>query len=189
MLPGVPGALDVRAPASLRGAHLGAAAAEATVVRGVGDVDIEPRDASVVRYEHDDIAHELRCRLIVGADGRMSTVRRHLGVEFTRTRRTSGGGGMLVDGLDAWPTRSGTEGDLLYYMFPRANGRATVLTARHRPEGRFSGLDRHAMFLAAFGLRCIPGSEMFRAAHPAGPCAFYPMNDSWIDQPTLPVSS
>ena len=56
-------------------------------------------------------------------------------------------------------------------------------------KGRFSGPDRHAMFLAAFGLRCIPGSEMFRAAHPAGPCAFYPMNDSWIDQPTLPVSS
>lgn len=89
----------------------------------------------MVRYEHDDIAHELRCRLIVGADERMSTVRRHLGVEFTRTRRASGGGGMLVDGLDAWPIRSETEGDLLYYMFPRANGRATVLTARHRPEG------------------------------------------------------
>lgn len=45
------------------------------------------------------------------------------------------GKGMLVDGLDAWPARSGTEGDLLYYVFPRANGRATVLTARHRPEG------------------------------------------------------
>ena len=50
-------------------------------------------------------------------------------------------------------------------------------------KGRFAGPDRQAEFLAAFGFRCIPGSEMFRAARPAGPCAFYPMNDSWTDQP------
>ncbi|MBV9057607.1 MAG: FAD-dependent monooxygenase [Pseudonocardiales bacterium] len=62
------------------------------MVRGVGGVDVEPGDAPVVRYEHDDIAHELRCRLIVGADGRMSTVRRQLGVEFHQnTPRIWGG--------------------------------------------------------------------------------------------------
>jgi 2-polyprenyl-6-methoxyphenol hydroxylase-like FAD-dependent oxidoreductase len=27
---------------------------------------------------------------------------------------------------------------------------------------------------------------MFRAAHPAGPCAFYPMTDSWTEQPYAP---
>lgn len=69
-------------------------------------------------------------------------------------------------------------------MSPRANGRARLYLLHDiAQKGRFSGPDRHAKFLAAFGLRCISGSEMFRAAHSAGPCAFYPMNDSWIDQP------
>ena len=50
-------------------------------------------------------------------------------------------------------------------------------------EGRFAGPDRQAKFLASFGFRCIPGSEMFGAARPAGPCAFCPMNDSRTKQP------
>ncbi len=53
-------------------------------------------------------------------------------------------------------------------------------------RGRFAGADRDADFLAAFGFRCIPGSEMFASARPAGPCAFYPMNDSWTDEPCAP---
>ena len=187
MLPGVPGALDVGHPDACEALTQAAAAAGAIVVRGVGDVGIEPGDAPVVRYEHDDVAHELRCRLIVGADGRMSTVRRQLGAALHQTTPRTLGGGMLVDGLVAWPAQQvsvGTEGDLLYLVFPRANGRARLYLLHDIAQrGRFSGPDRQAKFLAAFGLRCIPGSEMFRAAHPAGPCAFYPMNDSWTDQP------
>ncbi|MGH3839723.1 MAG: FAD-dependent oxidoreductase, partial [Pseudonocardiaceae bacterium] len=85
VLPGVPGALDVGHPEACEALTQAAAAAGATVVRGVGDVDLEPSDAPVVRYEHDDVAHELRCRLVVGADGRMSTVRRRLGIELHQT--------------------------------------------------------------------------------------------------------
>ena len=38
-------------------------------------------------------------------------------------------GGMLVDDLRAWPARQlsiGTEGDLLYFVFPRTNGRTRL---------------------------------------------------------------
>jgi 2-polyprenyl-6-methoxyphenol hydroxylase-like FAD-dependent oxidoreductase len=190
ILPDVPGALDVGHPEACEALIQAAAAAGATVVRGVEDVDLEPGDAPVVRYEHDDVAHELRCRLVVGADGRMSTVRRQLGIELRQTRPRTMSGGMLVDGLHTWPAHQlslGTEDDLHYLVFPRANGRVRLYLLHDiAQQGRFAGPDRQARFLAAYRFRCIPGSEMFRAARPAGPCAFYPMNDSWTDQPYAP---
>jgi 2-polyprenyl-6-methoxyphenol hydroxylase-like FAD-dependent oxidoreductase len=190
MLPGVPGILGVGHPEACEALAQAAAAAGATVVRGVGDVDVEPGDAPVVRYEHDDVIHELRCRLVIAADGRMSTVRRQLGIELHQTTPRTLAGGMLVDDLRSWPARQvsiGTEGDLLYFVFPRAHGRTRLYLLHDiAQKGRFTGTDRQMKFLAAFGLRCIPGSEMFGAARPAGPCAFYPMNDSWTDQPSAP---
>jgi 2-polyprenyl-6-methoxyphenol hydroxylase-like FAD-dependent oxidoreductase len=160
------------------------------VIRGVGDLDVEPGDAPVVRYQHDDVLHELRCRLVVAADGRMSTVRRQLGIELHQTTPRTIAGGMLVDDLRSWPARQlsiGTEGDLLYFVFPRAKGRARLYLLHDiAQKGRFTGPDRQVKFQSAFGFRCIPGSEMFGAARPAGPCAFYPMNDSWTDQPFAP---
>ncbi|HYH31755.1 MAG TPA: hypothetical protein VD903_15355, partial [Pseudonocardia sp.] len=53
-------------------------------------------------------------------------------------------------------------------------------------RGRFAGPDREAAFLAGYRLRCIPGSAIFATATPAGPCVFYPMNDSWTDRVSLP---
>jgi 2-polyprenyl-6-methoxyphenol hydroxylase-like FAD-dependent oxidoreductase len=69
-----------------------------------------------------------------------------------------------------------------------AGERAGAAVPRHdiAQKGRFTGPDREAEFLAACGFRCIPGSEMFRAANSAGPCAFYPMNDTWTEQPYAP---
>lgn len=190
ILPSVPGVLGVGHPEACEALSQAAAAAGATVVRGVGDVDIEPGDAPVVRYEHDDVLHELRCRLVVAADGRTSTVRRQLGIELHQTTPRTMAGGMLVDDLRSWPARQlsiGTEGDLLYFVFPRTNGRTRLYLLHDiAQKGRFTGPDRHVKFQAAFGFRCIPGSEMFGAARPAGPCAFYPMNDSWTDQPSAP---
>ncbi|HEX4103270.1 MAG TPA: FAD-dependent oxidoreductase [Pseudonocardiaceae bacterium] len=190
MLPGVRGALDVGHPEACEALTRAAATAGATVIRAVGDVDVEPGDAPVVRYEQDDVAYELRCRLVVGADGRMSKVRRRLGIELHQTTPRIMIGGMLIDGLHAWPAHQfslGTEGDLLYYVFPRANGLARLYLGHDiAQKGRFTGPDREAEFLAACGFRCIPGSEMFRAANPAGPCAFYPMNDTWTEQPYAP---
>ncbi|MGH3768554.1 MAG: FAD-dependent oxidoreductase [Pseudonocardiaceae bacterium] len=190
ILPGVPGALDVGHPEACEALTQSAAAAGATVIRGVGDVDVEPGEPPVVRYAHDDVVHELRCRLVVGADGRMSTVRRRLGIELHQTTPRIMIGGMLVKGLNAWPAHQfslGTEGDLRYYVFPRANGLARLYLGHDiAQKGRFAGPDREAEFLAAYGFRCIPDSEMFYSAYPAGPCAFYPMNDSWTGQPYAP---
>jgi 2-polyprenyl-6-methoxyphenol hydroxylase-like FAD-dependent oxidoreductase len=99
-------------------------------------------------------------------------------------------GGMLVDGLQAWPANQfsvGTEDELLYFVFPRGNGLVRLYLLHDiAQKGRFTGPDRQAEFLAAFGFRCIPNSEMFGAARPVRPCAFYPMNDTWTNQPYGP---
>jgi 2-polyprenyl-6-methoxyphenol hydroxylase-like FAD-dependent oxidoreductase len=190
MVPGVRGSLDVGHPQACEALTRAAVAAGATVVRGVGDVKVAAGEAPAVRYEHDDVDHEVGCRLVVGADGRMSTVRRQLGIELHQSEPRTLGGGMLVDGLHEWPADQlslGTEGDLYYLVFPRADGRVRLYLLHDIAQrGRFGGPDRERDFLTAYGFACIPNSAMFAAARPAGPCAFYPFNDSWTDRPHVP---
>jgi 2-polyprenyl-6-methoxyphenol hydroxylase-like FAD-dependent oxidoreductase len=96
MLPGIPGVLDVGHPQACEALTRAAEAAGAAVVRGVGDVLVRPEPSPTVCYEHDDVEHEISCRLVVGADGRQSTVRRQLGIRLTQTTPRTLGGGLLV---------------------------------------------------------------------------------------------
>jgi 2-polyprenyl-6-methoxyphenol hydroxylase-like FAD-dependent oxidoreductase len=126
----------------------------------------------------------------VGADGRTSSVRRQLGLGITQTPPNSLGGGILVEDLHDWPrnvTSIGTEGDLLYFVFPRAGAKARLYLLHDAAQkGRFSGPRRRTEFLEAFRFRCIPNSEMFAKATPAASCSFYPMNDAWTECPYAP---
>lgn len=190
LLPGVPGALDVGHPEACEALARTAADAGAIVLRGVGDVEVVPGARPTLRYELDDLVTTVSAGLVVGADGRTSSVRRRLGLALHETRPATMGGGMLVDGLDAWPADQaslGTEGDLYHLVFPRAHGRARLYLLHDVAQrGRFAGPDRQSTFLDAFRLRCLPDTDVFRAARPAGPCAFYPMNDTWTDTPCAP---
>ena len=190
LLPGVPGALDVGHPQACESLAQAAAEAGATVLRGVGDVEVVPGVRPTLRYELDDLTTAVSAGLVVGADGRTSSVRRQLGLALHETAPRTMGGGMLVDGLDGWPADQasmGTEGDLYYLVFPRAHGRARLYLLHDLAQrGRFAGPDRQATFLDAFRFRCLPDAGIFRAARPAGPCAFYPMNDTWTDVPCAP---
>ena len=120
----------------------------------------------------------------------MSTVRRQFGITLHQTTPRTMGGGMLVDELHSWPSDQisfGTEGDLHFIILPRPGGRARLYLLHDiAQKGRFAGPTRQVDFLTAYQFRCIPDSDMFSAARPAGPCAFYPMNDSWTEQPYAP---
>jgi 2-polyprenyl-6-methoxyphenol hydroxylase-like FAD-dependent oxidoreductase len=187
LLPGVPGVLDVGHPEACEALARAAAEAGATVLRGVGDVEVTPGERPLLTYELDDLVTTVSAGLVVGADGRASGVRRRLGIALQQSTPTTLAGGMLVDGLDAWPAETmalGTEGDLQYFVFPRSGGRVRLYLLHDIAQrGRFAGPDREAAFLDAFGMACLPDAGMFAAARPAGPCAFYPMNDSWTDGP------
>ncbi|MEU0098896.1 FAD-dependent oxidoreductase [Streptomyces sp. NPDC006267] len=190
MIPGIRGVLDVGHPEACEALATAAAEAGATVVRGIGDVTVTGGPKPLVSYEYNDVEYDVPCRLVVGADGRTSTVRRRLGISLTQTPPNSLGGGMLVEDLHDWPvnvTSIGTEGDLLYFVFPREGARARLYLLHDvAQKGRFSGPTRQADFLEAFQFHCIPGSEMFASATPSESCAFYPMNDAWTDSPVVP---
>lgn len=179
--------MDLGHPQTCRALAESAERAGASIVRGVGDVSVTPGRSPVVRYEHDDVEHEVRTRLVVGADGRASSVRRQVGIELHATQPLTMGGGMLVEDLDAWPEDRialGTEGDLHYLLFPRRDGVARLyLMHAIEQRGRFTGPGRERHVLDAFRMRCLPLGDEIARATPAGPVAFYPMHDTWTDQP------
>jgi 2-polyprenyl-6-methoxyphenol hydroxylase-like FAD-dependent oxidoreductase len=189
-VPDVPGALAVGHPQACQALADAAVAAGAVMVRGVGEVTVTPGTRPTVRYEFDDVDYELTCRLVVGADGRGSSVRRQLGYALHQSEVCTMGGGILVDGLDPLPPGAcaiGTEGDVHFYVSPRADGQVRLyLNFSVSQRGRFSGPDRAQEVLDSFRLSCLPPGEAIAAAAPAGPATFYPWNDSWMDTPWAP---
>jgi 2-polyprenyl-6-methoxyphenol hydroxylase-like FAD-dependent oxidoreductase len=187
ILPGVPGTLGVGHPAACEAMSLEAAATGAQVLRGVSDTEVQLGSVPVVRYRVDGADHTARCRIVIGADGRDSAVRRRAGIALHATEPRLLMAGMLVDDLKAWPEHYisiGTERDLVFFVVPQGADRVRLyLLWSCADRRRFAGPGGPRAFLDSFALACIPESECVVRARPAGPCATYPMNDSWTDCP------
>jgi 2-polyprenyl-6-methoxyphenol hydroxylase-like FAD-dependent oxidoreductase len=188
ILPGVPGTLGVGHPPACKALGAAAVTAGAEVLRGVEVTSIEFGHAPMVRYRRlDGAEHAARCRLVVGADGRESAVRRWAGIALHATEPRLLGAGLLVEDVKDWPAHQmtiGTEGDLVFFVLPQGAGRARLyLMYSATQRRRFAGPTAPRAFLESFPLACIPESECIARAKPAGPCAAYPMNDTWTDDP------
>jgi menaquinone-9 beta-reductase len=190
MVPDVAGTLNLRHPdacAALAGA---AVKQGATVLRGVTAVEVAPGANPTVAYTGDDGARvELAPRLVVGADGRASTVRRQVGITLQRQAEVHMIAGLLVDGLDDVPDSAdflAGDGDLFMAAFHQGGGRMRIylcpgLAQRHRFSGP-GGVDE---FLAAAGFGCLPFGDQLAGARPAGPVATYPGDESWVEHPAV----
>jgi 2-polyprenyl-6-methoxyphenol hydroxylase-like FAD-dependent oxidoreductase len=97
---------------------------------------------------------------------------------------------MLVEDLDEWPSEQaagGTDGDVHYFVFPRVGGLARLYQFTSiAQKDRFAGPDRQQALLDSFRLDCLPLGDAIAAATPAGPCAGYPMHDTWTDTVAVP---
>jgi 2-polyprenyl-6-methoxyphenol hydroxylase-like FAD-dependent oxidoreductase len=189
ILPGVPGTLGVGHPKACQELGTTAAMAGARVLRGVERVEVDLGRAPTVRYSLDGGEHRARCRLVIGADGRDSAVRRRAGMTQHATEPRLLMAGMLVEDLEGWPQHHstiGTEGDLVFFIVPQGAGRVRLylLWSCDRPR-RFAGSAAPRAFLDSFAFACIPDSSRIVEARPAGPCATYPMNDTWTDCPII----
>ncbi len=186
MVEGIPGTLNMRHPDACQALIDAAAAAGATVVRGVHDVKLTAGPEVSVTYSADH-AGEVRARLVVGADGRSSTVRRQVGISLQRDEPINYIAGLLVDGLAGIPDDHDIvvgEGNMLFLMFHQGRGRARLyLCPGKSGQHRFAGADAAARFLAAWKPGCYPLSHLVAAGTPAGPCATYPGDDTWTDRP------
>lgn len=188
--PDVSGQLNVGHPEASEALLAHASAAGADVRRGVADVHVTAGHSPEVTWTEGGRAHRARGRLVVGADGRTSTVRRQLGIALEERPAELFGAGLLVrtaDGLvDA--NTFGTEGENCFIAFPRQGDLTRLylmVDIARQPE--FTGPGRAERFLSSFRTACFPGSEAYAAAEVAGPCGGAPMTDSWtVGAPAAP---
>ena len=187
MVPGIAGTLNLHHPVACQALVEAAAGAGATVVRGVEDVSLRHGAAPKVSYTTQVGTGEVAASLVVGADGRASTVRRQAGISLERQAPVNYVAGLLVDGLEHVPDDYDVlvgEGDAMFVMFHQGAGRARVyLVPGLSGQHRFAGPDGRQRFLDSCRLSCYPWSEQVAAANPIGPIATYPGDDTWTDTP------
>ena len=187
ILPDVPGSLGVGHPAACQALTTAAVAEGARVLRGIAGAETKLGGGPTVRYWLNGVEHVAECRLVVGADGRDSAVRRRAGIPLHATEPRLLGAGLLIENMGRWPEHDiaiGTEGDLVFFVLPQGAGRARLyLLYPVHQRRRFAGATGWRRFLDSFRFTCLPEGESIARATPAGPCAAYPMNDTWTDQP------
>jgi 2-polyprenyl-6-methoxyphenol hydroxylase-like FAD-dependent oxidoreductase len=188
LLPGIPGPLCFGHPASCNLLHDTAVASGATVLRDVTDVTNVTFGASPsVTYVVGGNEYTATCKIVVGADGRGSLVRRAAGIELHRDPTHHLFSGMLIEGADGWPEdvqMLGAEGDVHYLAFPQGNGRVRLYLGYSSDQAqRLAGAGGQQAFLDAFRLKSVPLAGHLANGRPAGPCNSYPNEDSWTDEP------
>jgi 2-polyprenyl-6-methoxyphenol hydroxylase-like FAD-dependent oxidoreductase len=188
MIPDIPGSLNLRHPEACSALAKLATEDGVRVIRGVSDVAVEggahPR---VVARAAGDEAFELHPRLIVGADGRRSTVRRQIGVDLDRHEATHMIAGVLLEGLedvDIDHDFLATSDELFMASFRQHRGQIRVyLCPGMREKSRFAGPSGIDDFLRSANFECLPFGERLATATPIGPLATYPGDDTWTAEP------
>ena len=187
LIPGVGGSMNLFHPSATRALADAAEAAGARLVYGAHDVRID-RAPSAVAWTDADGRHELRCGLIVGADGRSSTVRSQAGIQLQTDPTAHLAVGMLVDGIVDVDDRADLAvrgGDLLFLSFPQGGGRARVYYCMPTEQrDRFAGREAAQRFLAAAPqVPSLPDPDRWSSGIAAGPCATFACEDAWADRP------
>ena len=187
-LPGIDGTLNLRHPVACQALADAAAKAGCDVRRGVEDVVVTAGPHPTVTWRDPAGAGEVTARLVVGADGRASNVRRQAGLVAERTAETHMIAGLLLDGVDVGPVPPpdyiAGDGRLFQATFFQPNGQVRVylcpgVAERHRFSGP-GGLDA---FLRSTAFPCVPYGEALAAGTPAGPLATYPGDHLTVDRP------
>jgi 2-polyprenyl-6-methoxyphenol hydroxylase-like FAD-dependent oxidoreductase len=189
MVPDVAGGLGVGHPAACRVLSQAAEAAGARYWRGASKVSVTAGVSPAVAFDKDGSVHRVHCRLVVGADGRNSTVRSQAGIRLESAEPIHLFSGMLVGDVREWPQdtcATANGGDVQCQVFPQGEKRVRLYTAtapdqRRRYDGGPAGRIR---FLGDFrGMRCMPLAECLAGGSPLGPCATFGGEDTWADVP------
>jgi 2-polyprenyl-6-methoxyphenol hydroxylase-like FAD-dependent oxidoreductase len=191
MVRDVEGPMTQRHPDACQVLFDAAEKAGALCVRGVENVTVDTEGGfQLVRFTVEGSVHELRCRLVVAADGRQSVIRRQLGLELHTDEPHHLFSGLLVDDADGFPEDLqviGSTDEVHYLAFPQGSGRMRLyigfpFSDRHRYTGEVGARN----FLNAFDAPSFPYSEAIMNSTPASPHATYANEDGWMDEPVAP---
>jgi len=168
-----------------------ATAAGATLLRGAGDISVTSGSRPIVNCVHNGASLQFRPRLVIGADGRNSSMRKDLGFKVNADEPRALLGGMLVKGVPSWPRDMqviGVEDRFHFLIFPQGDDLLRLYGSyQFADKARFDGPDRRAKLIDAFGkLTCLPYAAAITASTPVGPFNSFSNEDHWIDDPTCP---
>jgi 2-polyprenyl-6-methoxyphenol hydroxylase-like FAD-dependent oxidoreductase len=184
---GVAGELNLAHPAACEALASQAEKAGATLRRGITHVEVTPGRPPGVTFREQGEQASITPRLVVGADGRSSRVRRQAGIEIEHAAAPHLITGLLVDDLDVDPRRNqvATGPDVWKVTFPQGGGRARVYLCYDTTDPqRFAGPAGPDRFLEAAAIDTLPkAGEPWRHATPAGPCRTFPADDTWTSRP------
>jgi menaquinone-9 beta-reductase len=187
ILPGVLGPLCASHPQACQALAGEAVRLGVELVRGAIEVRVQAGARPSVTYLNGTEMH-VRPRLVIGADGRASTVRKQSGIHINKAPATHVIAGLLVEGVPRWPDDQysiGVEGDLQFYVFPQGSGRVRLYTCHANDQAaRWAGRAGPQRFLRAFaGLRSIPAELGLGGGTAAGPCATFSGEQTWCEEP------
>ena len=188
MHPAAPGSLNLRHPESCSTLAQVARDRGVRLERGVTNVVVhegrEPRVSARLAARE---TVEFGPRLVIGADGRNSTVRRQVGIELECHEATHMIAGLLVDGLDDLDVDHdflATSDDLFMARFRQHDGQLRIyLCPGMEQKHRFAGPDGQAEFLRSTNFACLPFGERLASSNPIGPLATFPGDDTWTPEP------
>lgn len=189
LCPGASGQLNVGHPEASEALAQKAASDGATVIRGVRDVMVTFGDSPTVRYRDGTNTVEVTPKLVIGADGRHSTVRRQAGIALDERPAVVFGAGLLVRSESGFTEKValGTEGQTHFLAFPRQDGLTRLyqmVDIARQPD--FTGSGRLAHFVESFRqLQSFPAASALADGEVAGPAGGAPMTDAWTT--TAPV--
>ncbi len=137
-----------------------------------------PAGALCIPIEAEAGIVELHARLIVGADGRESGVRRWLGAETIRDPIHHAIGGVLVEGIDLDPTAShiGFYPGGASFIFRQASGRARAYLFCHPEDAEAMRGSGAANAIVEACVASLPAGTLDRM-RAVGPAGFFPGAD------------
>ena len=135
-----------------------------------------------------DGAHQVvDCRLVVGADGRASGVRRRLGLPVEQVPATHLMSGLLVDRADGWPLGAdalGTVGDQNFISLPQGDGLVRLYICHPLDTAaRFAGPDGARQLIEAFAMACFPDARGWPERYRPGRAAPSAAEERWCPSP------
>ena len=190
MHPDAPGPLCMGHPAMCDALCESALSAGAVFLKGIKDLVCVAGESPLVSFSHAGQKLTVKPRLIIGADGRNSVIRRQLGFQTQADPPHNLLGGMLVANVPDWPRdlqAIGTEDRLHYLIFPQGKESVRLYACYDfSDKGRFAGANKTERVLEAFRLGCLPLADAIMEGKVVGPFNSYSNEDHWVDLPTAP---